>query len=110
MLADPDKAAWVLVNVLSNAIRHSPARGVIRMDTIVHGALVALAISDQGPGVPMAEQGRLFERFAPGSTPQHGTGLGLSIAREFMRAMGGNIVYDPIGTEGATFILTFAAV
>ena len=110
VLADPDKAAWVLVNVLSNAIRHSPARGVIRMDTIVHGALVALAISDQGPGVPMAEQGRLFERFAPGSTPQHGTGLGLSIAREFMRAMGGNIVYDPIGTEGATFILTFAAV
>lgn len=107
--ADADKAVWVLVNVLSNAVRHSPERGLVTIETTKEGGWVHLAISDQGPGIPTPARTHLFERFAPGSHPHHGTGLSLSIAREFMQAMGGSIAYQPAPVEGATFILTFAA-
>ncbi len=108
--ADTDKAVWVLVNILGNAIRHSPQNGIITIEAALDGDRVNLSISDQGTGIPPADQAHLFERFAPGSGTQHGTGLGLSIAREFMQAMGGSITYDPSPKEGTTFVLTFAAV
>ncbi len=106
--ADRDKAVWVLVNLLGNAVRHSPVRGVITIGITMDGAHVRLSISDQGPGIPAAEQSRLFSRFAPGAGPTHGSGLGLSIAREFMLAMGGGIMFEPSTNQGATFVLTFA--
>ena len=106
--ADRDKAVWVLVNLLGNAVRHSPERGVITMGITKEGARVRLVISDQGPGIPAEERALLFSRFAPGSGPKHGTGLGLAIAREFMLAMGGGIEFEPSVHDGATFILTFA--
>ena len=106
--ADREKAVWVLVNLLGNAVRHSPVRGVVTIGTTKDGSHVRLTISDQGPGIPPEEQARLFNRFAPGTGPRHGTGLGLSIAREFMLAMGGGIAFDPSAYEGATFVLTFA--
>lgn len=105
---DRDKAVWVLVNLLGNAVRHSPDRGVITIGINRKGARVRLTISDQGPGIPAEEQALLFTRFAPGSGPKHGTGLGLSIAREFMLAMGGGIGFDPSSHDGATFVITFA--
>ncbi len=107
--ADADKAVWVLVNVLSNAVRHSPERGIVTIEATKEDDRVHLAISDQGPGIPAPTRTHLFERFTPGSHAHHGTGLGLSIAREFMQAMGGSIAYQPAPVEGATFILTFAA-
>lgn len=106
--ADADKAVWVLVNLLSNAVRHSPERGVVTIETSSLNGEVTLNIMDQGPGISPAEQDRLFERFAPGASKQHNTGLGLSIAREFMQAMGGTIAYDRTFTSGASFTLTFA--
>ncbi|MBP7514170.1 MAG: HAMP domain-containing protein [Flavobacteriales bacterium] len=106
--ADRDKAVWVLVNLLGNAVRHSPDRGVITIGTTKDGGHIQLTISDQGPGIPPDVQARLFNRFAPGSGPRHGTGLGLSIAQEFMLAMGGGIAFEPSAYEGATFVLTFA--
>lgn len=106
---DPDKTTWVLVNVLSNAVRHSPANGVITLESSGDGASVALSISDQGPGIPTADAARLFHRFSTGPGIDHGTGLGLAIAREFMRAMGGDIDLRPTVGAGATFVLTFAA-
>ncbi len=106
--ADADKAVWVLVNLLSNAVRHSPERGVVSIAMSGAGGQVSLNIADQGPGIPKDEQARLFERFAPGSASHNGTGLGLSIAREFMQAMGGNISLDHNGASGASFTLTFA--
>lgn len=107
VVADPDKAIWVLVNVLGNAVRHSPRNGIITVVVHAEGEHVVLSVSDQGPGVPAAERDKLFERFMPGSGTQHGSGLGLSIAHEFMRAMGGSIAYEP-SKEGAKFVLTFA--
>jgi len=108
--ADADKAVWVLVNLLSNAVRHSPQRGVVTIDTADAEGKVTLSIIDQGPGIPAIEQERLFERFAQGASAHKGTGLGLSIAKEFMQAMGGDIRLDRGVTNGASFLLTFAAV
>ncbi len=105
--ADADKTVWVLVNLLSNAVRHSPYGGIISINAQRVDDHVGISVSDQGPGIPVDERSRVFQRFAPGNTTVHGSGLGLSIAREFMRAMGGSIAFDPASTNGATFILHF---
>ncbi|MEO8066663.1 MAG: ATP-binding protein [Flavobacteriales bacterium] len=107
--ADAEKAVWVLVNLLSNAVRHSAQSGVVTLETTATDGQVTLRITDQGPGIPQAEQVRLFERFAPGASTHDGTGLGLSIAKEFMSAMGGDIRFDGTTANGTSFILTFAA-
>lgn len=110
VLADPEKVLWVLVNVLSNAVRYSPGNGVIELATTATDGKVHLSVSDHGPGIPPDEQGRLFRRFSPGSGPLNGTGLGLSIARDLMRAMGGEIRLERSTAEGTTFVLTFVSV
>jgi PAS domain S-box-containing protein len=106
---DADKTVWVLVNILTNAVRHSPQNGVITLETSGHGGSVVLSISDQGPGIPKADVPKLFRRFSTGPGVDHGTGLGLAIAREFMHAMGGDIDLRAADGEGAVFVLTFAA-
>ncbi|HMC96531.1 MAG TPA: ATP-binding protein, partial [Flavobacteriales bacterium] len=108
--ADADKAVWVVVNLLSNAVHYSPQGGTISITGIRSDGELHLTVSDQGPGIPPAEQAQLFQRFAhtASSSPQS-TGLGLAIAREFMEAMGGAIAFDPGVTTGASFILRFPA-
>lgn len=108
--ADPERAEWVLVNVLANAIRYSPMHGHITMGIMSVPGKVELSVSDQGTGIRLEEQGKLFQRYAPGSDARHGTGLGLSIARELMQAMGGEIALSNSNQFGTTFILTFTAV
>lgn len=103
--ADADKAMWVLVNLLSNAVRHSPQSGIISIVSANGDDRVAITVTDQGPGIPAHQRVSIFERFAQGGDPK-GTGLGLSIAREFMRAMGGGISLDTT-TGGASFTLHF---
>jgi signal transduction histidine kinase len=105
--ADADKAVWVLVNLLSNAVRHSPDDGVISINAQHTNDHVAITVSDQGSGIPMEEQDRVFQRFSPGRRTSQGSGLGLSIAREFMQAMGGSIALDRTYTTGASFTLHF---
>ena len=105
VLADPDKAVWVLVNVLGNAVRHAPAGSLLSLRAHPMDGQVEVSITDQGPGVPPEDHERIFQRFtghAPG-----GNGLGLSIAREFMQAMGGTITLDTHYTGGAAFVLRF---
>ncbi len=106
--ADADKAAWVLVNLLSNAVRHSPAGGTIALHSARAAGHTALTVADDGPGVPADEQDLLFTRFAShGSSAPSSTGLGLSIAKEFMQAMGGSISFDHLRAQGASFTLHF---
>lgn len=102
---DPDKAVWVLVNLLSNAVRHSPEGGLVSIGSVNDNGMLAVTVTDQGPGIPEARRASLFDRFAPSGDPK-GTGLGLSIAREFMRAMGGSITLEST-TDGASFTLRF---
>lgn len=107
VMADPDKTVWVLVNVLVNAVRHSPVRGRITLEVAQNEQRITLAVSDQGPGVAIAERDRLFQRFAPGAGIDQGSGLGLAIAREIMLAMDGDLAHRPSAQGGATFVLTF---
>lgn len=104
VLADADKAVWVLVNLLSNAIRHSPEGQTVELNLNVEGDSVRFGVRDHGPGVPLDWQDKIFERYAqaPGST-HGGTGLGLAISREFVRAMGGDIGVESKPGEGSNF-------
>jgi len=104
--ADPDKASWVLVNLLSNAVRHSPEENRIDIQVApVHG-FVEFLVRDYGAGLRPEHRDRVFDRYfrAPGSNGQvSGTGLGLAISREFITAMQGEIGLKPDMTDGAAF-------
>lgn len=104
--ADKEKAAWVLVNILSNAIRYSPEKETITVIVITQDNKVNIEISDKGPGIPTPYQEKIFQRFftVPGS--KQGSGLGLAISKEFVEAMGGTIELKP-SKVGAIFELKF---
>ena len=94
----------ILTNLLSNALKYGrdlPVEVSIRADEA--GAVVV--VSDQGIGIPPAEQKRVFERFERAAPPEHygGLGLGLWIVREIIEAMGGTIALDSRVDEGSTF-------
>ncbi|HVC83565.1 MAG TPA: ATP-binding protein [Chloroflexota bacterium] len=93
----------VLVNLLDNAIKYTPAGSTITIDLRVHDDQVVLGVSDNGPGIPPADRERVFERFyrLPGEAAHRtpGTGLGLAICQAIIQAHGGNIaITDGQGT------------
>lgn len=85
----------VVLNVLSNAIRHTPAGRAVMLASHVEATGWTLTIDDEGPGVPAEQAERIFERFVrgPGADEQApgGSGLGLAIARSIVEAHGGTI-------------------
>jgi len=108
--ADKEKAVWVLVNILSNAIRYSPEQAAITIKvTIEKERILILSIQDNGKGIPKEYQQNLFQRFykIPNNNTTKGTGLGLSIAKEFIEAMNGKIYLDATYKTGAKFNLEF---
>lgn len=97
----------ILVNLIGNAIRYSPAGGMIWIRTEREGDLAAVIVADQGKGIAETDQDRIFEKFErvdPGEAG--GSGLGLYIARRLARAMGGDITVDSAPGQGARFVLT----
>jgi signal transduction histidine kinase len=105
--ADPDKVRQVLVNLLDNAVKYSPDGGEVRLSIGSDGHRVRFSISDQGLGIPHAEQRRIFEKFYR-VDPQMtrgigGTGLGLYICRELVRRMDGRIWVTSEPGRGSTF-------
>jgi len=93
--ADRDKVAAILDNLLSNAIRYSPAGGRIDVRARLGAGSLTLEVADEGPGVAPEERERIFDPFvqgrAVGSGLVPGSGIGLSIAREHAIAHGGSI-------------------
>jgi signal transduction histidine kinase len=111
--ADPDQLFRVLLNLARNAVQaletrapNEPGRDQIRFTGRREGAVVAIEVSDTGPGLSEKTRAHLFEAFQ-GSTRPGGTGLGLAIAAELVRAHGGEIRLVE-GTIGATFRITIA--
>lgn len=102
--ADLEKTAWVMVNLLSNAIRYSPENGIIRIAVMAENATLRFSIRDSGKGIDPIYQDKIFDKFfqVPGSH-KNGTGLGLAIAKEFIMAQNGNIGLNSGGGEGTTF-------
>ncbi len=98
----------LLANLLSNAIQHSPAGGVVRIELDRQGSELCVAVSDQGPGIPQDEQERIFERYyrsdASRSRQCGGTGLGLAIAQAIARRHRGKISVQSQPGSGTAFI------
>ena len=99
----------ILVNILGNAIRHSPQGGTVAVVFETHVGKIAVTIADQGPGIARVDQQRIFERYERVGTAPGGTGLGLAISRRLARAMGGDIRLESAPNEGARFTLELPA-
>ncbi|GAB2538254.1 HAMP domain-containing sensor histidine kinase [Nocardia heshunensis] len=95
--ADSARLHQVLLNLLDNATRHGPAHGEVRLRAYTERGHTVLEVADDGPGIPVAERARVFERFTRGGRASTGgTGLGLAIARWIVDLHGGTIaVADP---------------
>lgn len=105
---DAEKTAWVLVNLLTNAARHSPEGERIEVRARAENDQIMVSVRDFGKGIEEKYQARLFEKFfqAPspaGRSAAGGTGLGLAISKEFIEAQGGRIRVESKVGEGATF-------
>ncbi len=97
-----------LVNLLDNAVKYSPRGSSIRAEAGVDGGFIRFAIVDNGPGIPLRDQSRLFERFyrvdRARSRELGGTGLGLAIVRHIALAHGGDASVESREGAGSTFI------
>ncbi|QQV78515.1 PAS domain-containing sensor histidine kinase [Sphingomonas aliaeris] len=101
------RALQVLVNLIGNAVRYSPAGGIVRIHTERAGEAAMVIVADQGKGIAIQDQERIFDKFErvdPGEPG--GSGLGLYIARRLARAMGGDITVDSAPGDGARFVFT----
>jgi two-component system sensor histidine kinase KdpD len=98
----------VLVNLLDNAIKYSPANLPVRIDASLAGAEIELRISDRGSGVPIAEREAIFGKFVRGSGTSQapGIGLGLPISKGFVEAHEGKIWVEGRPGGGSIFCFT----
>jgi two-component system phosphate regulon sensor histidine kinase PhoR len=105
ILADPLRLHQVLENLMSNAMKFSLPGGQVELSVHVTNEGQTWEVRDHGPGIPEAEQGRIFERFyrAQAAKAKPGTGLGLAIVKHLCRLMGGEVTVDSKPGEGATF-------
>ena len=92
---DAQRLRQCLANLLSNALKHTRSGGVRIAAAMPAPHLLAIEVSDTGPGVPAEEAERIFEPFRQGSSSTSGSGLGLSISRALARAMGGDLRLMP---------------
>jgi signal transduction histidine kinase len=101
----------VLQNLVDNAVKYSPANGVVRVAAGAENGAVRIAVLDDGPGIPTDDQRVIFEKFgrSVSSTGKPGTGLGLFIARSIAEAHGGSLEVASEPANGAAFTLTIPA-
>ncbi|MBP9093515.1 PAS domain S-box protein [bacterium] len=102
---DGSRIVDVFQNLLDNAIKYSPERGVIKVLAEQEKNMVRISIMDQGPGVPEEQAAVIFEKFKQGNvnaaTEKQGTGLGLAICKAIVQAHGGDIGVTNIGVTNA---------
>ncbi len=107
VLADGEKTAWVLTNLISNAIRYSYENSTINIKITDSDAKVVFSVQDTGQGISPEYKDKVFNRYfkIPGSKKE-GTGLGLAISKEFIEAQGGQIMVESEFGAGSTFSIT----
>ncbi len=104
---DADRLVQVVINLLDNAAKFSPAHGQVWLSLSQQGQAAVIAVRDQGPGIPSQAQEMVFELFsqvkqATGERPQ-GIGVGLYLCRQIVRYHGGKITIETQPGEGSTF-------
>ena len=107
--ADKEKTTWVLINLLTNAIKYSFESSAIEIFAGPRNGQVEVLVKDHGRGIDEKYLARVFDRYfkVPGSQERSRTGLGLAISKEFIEAQGGKIwVHSQIGT-GSEFGFSF---
>jgi signal transduction histidine kinase len=107
---DPERVHQVLANLLENAVRHSPAGGKVEVTARRSAENVVFEISDEGPGIAVADEERIFERFyradAARSSQSGGAGLGLAIAQWIVDLHGGEIHPERREPHGCRMVVT----
>jgi len=110
---DGERTRQVLLNLLDNAIKYSPPGGRIEVRLAVVGDRLRFIVQDQGLGIPVGEQERIFDKFYRLDPDQRrgigGTGLGLYICRELVRSMHGSIWVESETGKGTTFAFELPA-
>jgi signal transduction histidine kinase len=108
--ADRDRVKQIVLNVLSNAVKFTPAGGTVRIMVGVQGDEICFRVQDTGVGIPADKLDAVFEAFVQVESSQSraygGTGLGLAISRQLARAMGGDLTVKSVLGEGSTFALS----
>ena len=111
VIGTEDSVTRVLTNIMSNAVKFSPDDSSVVVSALVDDETIELFVRDAGPGIPLADQERVFDRFyrtedaTANATP--GTGLGLSIVRTLLDGIGGSVLVKSDGEHGSTFIIRF---
>jgi len=102
---DPNRVRQVFTNLLTNAIRYTPLHGTILIAAEQEGDVVVFSVQDNGPGIPLEETERVFDRFYQIRDDQRagGSGLGLAIVREVVEAHGGRVWVESAVGRGSTF-------
>jgi signal transduction histidine kinase len=106
---DPRGVIQILVNLLGNAVRHSPQGGTVAITFDRADGFARAHVSDQGPGIDPEDQQRIFERFERAKGTEGGTGLGLAIARRLANSMGGDISLESTPGQGSRFTVSLPA-
>lgn len=106
---DRSRIAQVLANLLSNALRHTPGNGQVRVSVLAEQDAVSIQVTDTGDGIAAEHLPHVFERFYRADTARDrdsgGTGVGLAISRAIVRAHGGQLTADSAG-QGRGAVLT----
>ena len=108
---DEELIRRMIVNLIDNACRHTPSGSAVRVELDQTDGGYAVAVKDQGPGIPVEIREHIFERFFQGDASRRpsrreGAGLGLALARWIARAHGGDCVLARSSPSGATFVVS----
>jgi two-component system OmpR family sensor kinase len=105
----PDELHRLAVNLIGNAVSHTPAGSHVHASVRYDGAAVTLTVEDDGPGVPPDLRDRIFDRFVRGdgdSGSRSGSGLGLAIVKAVADGHGGHVALESPESGGARFVVT----
>ena len=111
VIVDPNRLKQVLLNLIDNAVKYSEPNSPVILNVYQKGGEAIIQVCDQGKGIPLSQQAKIFERFYRGDEARNrsgnGAGLGLSIVKTLVEGMGGNIqVYSKLD-QGSVFTVKF---
>ena len=104
---DPKWTAEALYNLVDNAVKYTPPGGSVALRAVGYELFCRIDVTDTGPGIPEAEQAKIFQRFyrSPSASEEEGVGIGLYLARQIAAGQGGYLKVASRPGEGSTFSL-----